>query len=231
MRNGDNMNNKGFMMAEVIVVSAIILVFFYSRQKFTKIMLVLLCCIFLSVLFILSLNTLWTVKLRMFFLINLVIIISLVQIINITPKCNVFGLSVCFFLLITLQIKNIYERHTIIEQRTQIWNEKSKLLQDIPNNGYVIWVWDQYLLNPFHIKEFHTKLYPWVWLTNFPMSDHHIGTSHRCLTNDNVFFCAPINPKGEYDCFNSYLSRKYGINTIATIFRENDKYAIIQLKE
>ena len=221
---------KPYACSISLIIFSIIFFLLCNTNIYTKIMLALLGSEYIAILFMLSLNTLWTVKLRMFYLINIVMIISLIQIINSIPKVKHLGLSICLILLITLQIKNIYVRYTTIGQKTEIWNTKKQLLQAIPNNGYVIWVWDQYLLNPFHIKEFHTKLYPWVWLTNFPMSNQQVGTSHRSFTNNNVFFCVPVNQNGEYDCFNSYLSRKYGINTTPTVFKENDEYALVQLK-
>lgn len=117
--------------------------------------------------------------------------------------------------------------HSSRVAKIRIWEEQFHLFDTLPPNSYIVPLCQLSIesVSPYHVKDFHTKLYPTGWLTLIPLNKG-IGYSHRCIVKPNVYFF--VSNENKEAGIRKYLMTRYNLHTSLEEVIHNKQYSIIQ---
>lgn len=139
------------------------------------------------------------------------------------------AICVCLLGLSGKYIYQSYKVNDLREEKISLWNEQRLLLEEMADRAYVAAMVPFAIesISPYHVRDFHTHLYPTGWLTLFPLNKE-VGYSHRCFTDPNVYIFE--SNESNHEGIRDYLTAKYGIHTTVKEIMKNEQYSIIQLQ-
>lgn len=150
---------------------------------------------------------------------------------NINERCLAhFMICAC---LLGLSGKYIYQSYKVSkahEVKYIQWHDyQLPLLKELPGDAVVAAMSPLVVegMSPYHIKDFHCKLYPLGWVTNIPFNEM-LGHSHADLTSKNVYLLGA--KETDISRLAQYIEQKYNIKTLPVTAAYNEKYAIVQLR-
>ena len=213
----------------VILLFITLLVVFSVGNKYDKYMIALwfvMCLLLLSVLCLEH-----TLKNRVFLCALIALVSFFTQISNVHPKqmwLNIV-IGICFFALSAKYGYQCVKVHASIEKKMYSWQGQQPLLQTLSPDSYVVALSQLSLeaIPPYHIKDFHNRLYPLGWLTAIPLTENQVK-SHADLTNSNVYIF--MNKDMSISRIVDYLESRYDIHCTIDCITQNEEYRIVQLK-
>ena len=213
----------------VILLFITLLVVFSVGNKYDKYMIALwfvMCLLLLSVLCLEH-----TLKNRVFLCALIALVSFFTQISNVHPKqmwLNIV-IGICFFALSAKYGYQCVKVHASIEKKMYSWQGQQPLLQTLSPDSYVVALSQLSLeaIHPYHIKDFHNRLYPLGWLTAIPLTENQVK-SHADLTNSNAYIF--MNKDMSISRIVDYLESRYDIHCTIDCITQNEEYRIVQLK-